>query len=57
MEQLVAPQQGLSFSTPNLYELKGGDVHVSFSESSISGEPLLSYPVVKLTGTGRSMVF
>ncbi|PTL79568.1 hypothetical protein [Vitiosangium sp. GDMCC 1.1324] len=45
MDQVQPIEQGaaVSFVTPNQFELRGGDVHVSFSATSFSGEPLLQY--------------
>lgn len=44
MEQIEAPKaQAVASRNANHYELKGGEVHVSFSATSITGEPLLDY--------------
>jgi hypothetical protein len=44
MDQIEAPgQQAITSRNANTYELKGGEVHVSFSATSITGEPLLEY--------------
>ncbi len=45
MEQMQSTQQtgAVSSRTPNQYTLRGRDVQVSFSETSIAGVPLMSY--------------
>ena len=44
MDQIEAPQaQAIVTRTANHYVLRGGEVHVSFSATSITGDPLLDY--------------
>lgn len=42
MEQIEAPK-AVATRTANHYVLMGGEVHVSFSATSITGDPLLDY--------------